>query len=91
VAVLFHPSIVFLDLAMPGTDGLQVLAELRQLDDPVAHAFFVCLTGKSGAAEEQACLDAGFDRFVTKPMEANVLRGILAEAHQRGAAAARLG
>jgi hypothetical protein len=45
------------------------------------------LTGRSGVAEEQACLEAGFDRFVTKSMEANVLRGILADTQQRVAAA----
>lgn len=83
VAELFQPTIVFLDLQMPGADGVAVLAQARSLGGPIGRALFVCLTGRSDDTTEQRCMDAGFDRFVTKPMEASALHEILLEARQR--------
>lgn len=87
VAQLFQPAVVFVDLEMPGPDGYEVLAEAKKLGGPIAGALFVCLTGRGEATDERRCLDAGFDRFVTKPMAPEVLREILMEARQRASGA----
>jgi CheY-like chemotaxis protein len=83
VAQLFSPAIVFLDLDMPGQDGCDVLAELKSLPGPGKDALFVCLTGRSEPNDELRCLSAGFDRFVSKPMEADTLRVLLETAQNR--------
>jgi CheY-like chemotaxis protein len=82
VAQLFQPAVVFLDIGMPGQDGFEVLAEARRVG-AMAGAYLVCLTGRSDPSDERACLDAGFDRFVKKPMEADVLHDVLVEARKR--------
>ncbi|HLL17829.1 MAG TPA: response regulator [Rubrivivax sp.] len=84
VAQLFQPNLVFIDLGMPGADGCETLAAVRGLEGAVASAMFVCLTGRSDA-DEQRCLQAGFDRFVNKPMDAALLPELLAEARSRAA------
>ncbi|WP_161974510.1 response regulator [Piscinibacter terrae] len=86
VAQVFQPGIVFLDLDMPGPDGCEVLAQARALEGPVARALFVCFTGRSEPADERRCLEAGFDRFLPKPMEPAVLQELLSHAHRRLAA-----
>lgn len=83
VAQLFQPTLMFLDLDMPGRDGYEVIAEARRFDGPVAQALFVCLTARNESTDEQRCLDAGFDRFLTKPMKPGALQLLLEEARER--------
>lgn len=83
VAQLFQPNLVFLDLGMPGGDGCETMVAARALDGPVSVAMFVCLTGRSDPAERRRCIDAGFDRFVSKPMDAALLPELLAQARSR--------
>lgn len=56
---------VVLDLALPGTSGLDVLKEIRAHypDLPV-----VMLTGHDDPASRRACLAAGASHFVPKPL-----------------------
>lgn len=88
VAQLFQPNLVFLDLGMPGADGCETLIAAKAMEGSVSTAMFVCLTGRSDPAEERRCLDAGFDRFVSKPMDPSLLPELLAEARARAAGAA---
>lgn len=83
VAQLFQPNLVFLDLGMPGADGCETLTAARAMEGPVSGAMFVCLTGRSDPAEERRCLEAGFDRFFVKPMDASLMPELLAEARAR--------
>ncbi len=83
VAELFQPTLVFLDLGMPGPDGCETMLAVRALGGPVANAMFVCLTGRSDPADERRCLDAGFNHFMSKPMETAMLADLLAQARAR--------
>lgn len=59
------PDIVFLDLSMPGMDGLEVLRALKA-DDRTAAAKVVIVTARGeGARREGEAL--GADEFFTKP------------------------
>lgn len=80
IAQLFRPHLVFLDLAMPGSGGCEVLSEIRQVLPPEDEPMFVCLTGHSSDEAEARCRQAGFHRFVRKPMPAQELLEILEEA-----------
>ena len=59
------PDVVFLDLLMPGMDGLQVLEELRMrsLDVPV-----VVLTSDVQEATRARCEAFGIHAYLTKPV-----------------------
>ena len=57
------PDLVLLDVMMPGQDGLDVLARLRQTDDvPV-----ILLTAKDDEADRVVGLRLGADDYVGKP------------------------
>jgi sigma-B regulation protein RsbU (phosphoserine phosphatase) len=69
------PSLLLLDFDMPELDGAEVLKELRADKNPaVAQIPTIMLTGHGGAESEVLCLEAGADDFVTKPINAAVLR-----------------
>ena len=69
------PSLLLLDFDMPGLNGAEVLKQLRADHDPeIAQLPAIMLTGHGGEDSEVLCLEAGADDFVTKPINAAVLR-----------------
>ncbi len=70
-----QPSLLLLDFDMPGLDGADVLKRLRSDSNPaVAQIPAIMLTGHGSEESEVRCLQAGADDFVTKPINAAVLR-----------------
>ena len=68
-----QPAILLLDFKMPTIDGAAVLRRLRADPNPaVAQIPVIMLTGYGES--EVTCLNAGADDFVTKPVNAEVLR-----------------
>jgi CheY-like chemotaxis protein len=61
-----EPEIVFLDLEMPGLDGLETCRRLRS-QASTADTRIVMLTGHTDATIERRALRAGVDLFLTKP------------------------
>jgi sigma-B regulation protein RsbU (phosphoserine phosphatase) len=69
------PSVLLLDFDMPGPNGAEVLRRLRCDEDPmVAQIPAIMLTAHGSEESEVSCLQAGADDFVTKPVNASVLR-----------------
>lgn len=62
------PSLVLLDLNMPGTDGKEVLAEMRNHEGLKAVPVVV-LTTSSYDRDVQTCYAAGANSFLQKPTE----------------------
>src|SRR5881409_4049680 len=70
-----RPSLLLLDFDMPGLNGAEVLKSLRSDSDPaIAQIPTIMLTGHGSEESEVRCLQAGADDFVTKPVNAAVLR-----------------
>ncbi len=67
LAELFHPDIVFLDFNMPDLDGESALTRIR--DAGRVNALFVCMTGRDDPELRERSLKAGFDHFLTKPVD----------------------
>ena len=67
------PDLVFLDLEMPVKDGFSALAEIRKnprfSDIPV-----MAVTAKAMVLDRDRILAAGFDAYVTKPIDVAQLR-----------------
>jgi len=60
-------------------------ADVRHLraNHPGTDARLVCLTGRGMPDDRRLCLEAGFDEFVTKPLEPAALAGMLSVAKAR--------
>lgn len=69
----FRPTIVLLDLGMPGMNGLEVARRIRQRK-PSPHPLLVAVTGWVKADDRSRAFEAGVDRHLTKPVgEAELL------------------
>jgi two-component system, sensor histidine kinase and response regulator len=68
-------DVVFMDWQMPGMDGLEVTQRLRQgVAGPLGQQVpIVALTANAFAEDRQACLAAGMNDFLTKPVLAEKL------------------
>lgn len=73
----FRPEIVLLDIDMPGMNGYEVAHRLlEQQDDPPPK--IVALTGWGRESDKQRAQDAGFYRYVVKPLTREALESLLA-------------
>jgi two-component system chemotaxis response regulator CheY len=61
-----EPAIVFLDVDMPGLDGIDTCRELRS-DPATRETTIVMLTASQGERTERLAEEAGADLFLTKP------------------------
>src|SRR5213594_2152244 len=69
------PSLLLLDFDMPGANGAEVLKQLRSdQHQAIAQIPTILLTAHGSEESEVSCLQAGADDFVTKPVNAAVLR-----------------
>lgn len=61
-----NPDLILMDLQLPGRDGYQLLQELRAAD--LAQRV-VALTAHAMAGERERAVEAGFDSYITKPID----------------------
>ena len=69
-----RPDIVFLDICMPGMDGLQALGEMLA-DNPTT--FIVINNAESTAENVRATLELEAKKFIIKPFNIQKIQGIL--------------
>ncbi len=73
-----HPALVLLDLAMPNMDGYEAVRVLKA--DPVTSSIpVVALTALAMRSDEKRALDAGFDAYLTKPIDRKALNAVVAK------------
>jgi len=69
----FRPDLVLLDIQMPNSSGYQVLERIRS--DPALSSLRVAaLTAYAMRGDREKGLSAGFDDYITKPIEVSTLR-----------------
>ena len=62
-------AVVLMDLAMPKMDGITAAKEIRSLPGVLARVPLIALTAYVSTSDQQACLDAGFNEFLSKPIQ----------------------
>jgi signal transduction histidine kinase len=75
-AAKFHPQVVVLDIGMPGMDGYQVARALRA-GESTRSMTIIALTGYGQPDDRERARAAGFDDHLTKPIDTELLIGIL--------------
>jgi PAS domain S-box-containing protein len=72
----YKPSVVLLDLGMPGMNGLEVARRMRE--DPATRGItLVALTGWGQREDRRRTTEAGFDYHLVKPADVGTLQSIL--------------
>lgn len=67
----YAPDFILMDIKMPVMDGYEAVAEIRKISDTVP---VIAVTAFAFADDEQRIMESGFDDYVTKPVNASVLK-----------------
>ena len=70
-------DIIFMDLEMPGMDGLDATRAIRALENAERRIPIYAMTAHALEGTLETCLDAGMDGWLTKPIQPNQLEAVL--------------
>ena len=76
VARRLRPDFLFLDLGLPGMDGLGVARQLRS-DANLSRMRIVAMTGSGRQDDREAAREAGIDQYLLKPVDLEFIRSLL--------------
>lgn len=76
IAREYRPSIVLMDIGMPGINGYDAARALRA-ESCGKDAYLVALTGWGDEMNQRMSLEAGFDLHLTKPVRSAVIQDVL--------------
>lgn len=82
VAILQYQSfdIVFMDCLMPEIDGYEATRAIRTHEKSTGkHQLIIAMTAQAMRGDREACMDAGMDDYVSKPLEMEDLISVLAK------------
>jgi CheY-like chemotaxis protein/anti-sigma regulatory factor (Ser/Thr protein kinase) len=78
-ALAVSPEVVLIDIGLPGFDGYEVARRLRASTQG-KHLKLIALTGYGQEEDVKRARDVGFDDYLVKPVEMNVLERVCAAA-----------
>ncbi|MCP9837028.1 response regulator [Cyanobium sp. N.Huapi 1H5] len=61
-------DVVFMDVQMPELDGYATTRAIRRLPAPFVQPWIIAMTAHGRPEDRQACLEAGMDDFLAKPI-----------------------
>jgi CheY-like chemotaxis protein len=61
------PELVLMDIQLPGKDGFALLSEIRE--SPNRGVRVLALTAHAMSGDRERAMEAGFDGYITKPIE----------------------
>jgi hypothetical protein len=78
IARAWEPDLVFMDVSMPEMDGREATRRIRAAEAGSGrHVPIVALTAHAMEGDEASILDAGMDRYLTKPLRKAAITGAI--------------
>jgi two-component system, cell cycle response regulator DivK len=68
LALANDPALVLMDVQLPGIDGVEALGRLRA-DERTASIPVLALTAQAMSGDRERFLEAGFDGYLSKPVD----------------------
>jgi PAS domain S-box-containing protein len=73
-------DVIFMDVQMPVLDGLEATRRIRAGAAALAQPYIIAMTANAMQGDREACLEAGMDDYVSKPVYLSELRAALERA-----------
>lgn len=70
-------DMVLMDLMMPEMDGLEATRRIRAMNGPMARIPIIALTARAMTGDKNACIEAGANDYVTKPIDVEKLVSLM--------------
>ncbi|WP_281279856.1 PAS domain-containing hybrid sensor histidine kinase/response regulator [Cohnella pontilimi] len=70
-------DMIFMDVHMPGMNGFEATAALREYHPPGDCPVIVAVTASALKGDREKCLEAGMDDYISKPINTRVIREVL--------------
>ncbi|HLG99206.1 MAG TPA: ATP-binding protein [Bryobacteraceae bacterium] len=71
-------DLIFMDVQMPEMDGFEATGEIRRMESNSGqHTPIIAVTANAMKGDEQRCIQAGMDDYISKPINVQDLRAIL--------------
>lgn len=75
-----RPDVIVVDISMPGIDGTEVARLVHEIFRPAAAPRLIAVSGYYTQSDRQRILDSGFDAYLPKPVDFDVLMPLLRRA-----------
>ena len=75
-ALQHKPDVILLDMVMPGMDGFEAVKKLRELPN-LDRVVVIAMSASAFDNDQEKCLAAGCDGFISKPVQVEKLLGQL--------------
>jgi signal transduction histidine kinase len=82
MAKTHQPDIILMDIQMPVMDGLQATRLIRA-DPKLATVPIIALTARAMQGDQELCLEAGANQYLSKPVELEQLVGVIGQFFER--------
>lgn len=70
-------DIIFMDVQMPGMDGIEATKRIRAESSENANTLVIAITASTDKENIQKCFDAGMNNYISKPISRAMLKEII--------------
>lgn len=78
LALLHQPDLILMDIALPGMNGIETLAQLRKAES-LQHIPVIAVSASAMKGDQEDFIANGFDGYVSKPIDGRLLEKTIKE------------